>query len=151
MTLFVFAAAVIAVLSLGFVLRPLWGGNRAIAMATIGSTMVLAGLLYLLVGTPRALDSRQRQAPATLADAISQLQAELQRNPNQPEGWRLLARSQAAQGKALEARAAYAQAVKLAPDEPDLLTEAAEARAMANDARRFDDEAVAMRLRRESR
>jgi cytochrome c-type biogenesis protein CcmH len=143
-TLFVIAATVIAVLVLGFVLRPLWGGNRGVALAMIGSTAVLAGLLYLLVGTPRALDLSQRRAPETLADAIGQLQGELQRNPNQPEGWRLLARSQAARGNVVEARDAYAKAVKLAPDEPDLLAEAAEARALANEARRFDGEAIAL-------
>ena len=144
MTLFVIAATVIAVLVLGFVLRPLWGGSRGIAVAMIGSTTVLAGLLYLLVGTPRALDPSQRRAPETLADAIGQLRSELQRNPNQPEGWRLLARSQAAQGNVVEARDAYAKAVKLAPDEPDLLAEAAEARALANEGRRFDGEATAL-------
>lgn len=144
MTLFVIAAALAAVLVLGFVLRPLWRGNRGIALMMIASVTVVAGLLYLLVGTPRALDPSQRHAPETLAEAITQLQNELQRNPNQPEGWRLLARSQAAQGNAAQARDAYAKAVKLAPDEPDLLAEAAEARALASEGRRFDDEAIAL-------
>ncbi|QNP42032.1 tetratricopeptide repeat protein [Lysobacter terrestris] len=113
----------------------------------IASIAIVAGLLYLLVGTPRALDPAQRRAPDTLADAVGQLEAELRRNPNQPEGWRLLARSQAAQGRVVEARDAYARAVQLAPEEPDLLAEAAEARALASPDRRFDDEAVAL-LRR---
>ena len=142
MTLFVIATVLLAALVLGFVLRPLWRDNRGVAVMMIASVTVVAGLLYVLVGTPRALD--QQRAPETLADAITQLQAELQRNPNQPEGWRLLARSQAAQGKTTQARDAYAKAVKLAPDEPDLLAEAAEARALANEQRRFDDEAVAL-------
>lgn len=147
MTAFVIAAAVLAVVVLGLVLRPFWLGNRGAATAMMASLAVVAGLLYLLVGTPRALDPAQRRAPDTLADAIGQLQAELQRNPNQPEGWRLLARAQAAQGRVQEARDAYTQAVKLAPDEPDLLAEAAEARALADPNRRFDDAAVAL-LRR---
>ncbi|MFC5577758.1 tetratricopeptide repeat protein [Lysobacter niabensis] len=142
MTLFVIATVLLAALVLGFVLRPLWRDNRGVALMMIASVTVVAGLLYVLVGTPRALD--QRRAPETLADAITQLQAELQRNPNQPEGWRLLARSQAAQGRTTQARDAYAKAVKLAPDEPDLLAEAAEARALASEERRFDDEAVAL-------
>jgi cytochrome c-type biogenesis protein CcmH len=143
-TAFVIAAAVLAVVVLGLVLRPFWLGNRGAATAMMASLAVVAGLLYLLVGTPRALDPAQRRAPDTLADAIGQLQAELQRNPNQPEGWRLLARAQAAQGRVQEARDAYTQAVKLAPDEPDLLAEAAEARALADPNRRFDDAAVAL-------
>ncbi|HEU0306882.1 MAG TPA: tetratricopeptide repeat protein [Lysobacter sp.] len=144
MTFFVIAAAVIAALVLGLVLRPLWHGNRNVALAVAASITVVAGLLYLLVGTPRALDPAQRQAPGTLADALAQLQTELERNPNQPEGWRLLARAQAAQGNAVQARDTYAKAVKLAPDEPDLLAEAAEARALADATRRFDDEATAL-------
>jgi cytochrome c-type biogenesis protein CcmH len=143
-TVFVIAALLIAVLVLGAVLRPLWRGNRNVALATMVSMAIVAGLLYLLVGTPRALDPTQRRAPETLADAVAQLQAELKRDPNQPEGWRLLARAQAAQGRPQQARDAYAEAVKLAPDEPDLLAEAAEARALANPDHRFDDASVAM-------
>jgi cytochrome c-type biogenesis protein CcmH len=75
---------------------------------------------------------------------VARLQAELQRDPNQPEGWRLLARSHAAQGRFTDARDALARAVKLLPDDPDLLVEAAEARALAAEGRRFDEEAVAM-------
>ncbi|WP_460711019.1 tetratricopeptide repeat protein [Lysobacter terrae] len=133
-----------AALVLGFVLWPLWRGNRAVAAAAVASIAIVAGLLYALVGTPRALDASQQQAPATLDDAIAQLKSELERNPNQPEGWRLLARAQAEMGHAAQARDTYAQAVKLAPDEPDLLAEAAEARALADPQRRFDDQAVAM-------
>lgn len=144
MTLFVIAAALIAVLVLGLVLRPLWRDSRGVALSMAASMAVVAGLLYLLVGTPRALDPSQRRAPETLADAVSQLTTELKRNPNQPEGWRLLARAQAAQGHLAEARDTYAKAVKLAPDEPYLLAEAAEARAMASEGRRFDAEAVAL-------
>lgn len=144
MTVFVIAALLMAVLALGVVLRPLWRGNRKVALAMMSSIAIVAGLLYLLVGTPRALDPTQRRAPETLADAVSQLEAELNRDPNQPEGWRLLARAHAAQGRQEQARDAYAQAVKLAPDEPDLLAEAAEARALAAPDRRFDVEALAM-------
>lgn len=144
MTIFVIAAALLAVLVLGVVLRPLWRGNRGVALTLAASLAVVAGLLYMLVGTPRALDPAQRRTPATLTDAMTQLQTELERNPNQPEGWRLLARAQAAQGNATQARDSYAKAVKLAPDEPDLLAEAAEARALASKDRRFDDEAIAL-------
>lgn len=147
MTVFVIAAALLALLALGFVLRPLWRESRGVAVGTFGAVAVVAALVYVLVGTPRALDSVQRRAPDTLADAIGQLEAELKRNPDQAEGWRLLARAYAAQNRTTEARDAYAQAVRLAPDDPDLLAAAAESRALASQDRRFDDEAVAM-LRR---
>jgi cytochrome c-type biogenesis protein CcmH len=70
-TVFVIAALLIAVLVLGAVLRPLWRGNRNVALATMVSMAIVAGLLYLLVGTPRALDPTQRRAPETLADAVT--------------------------------------------------------------------------------
>ncbi|HJW45376.1 MAG TPA: tetratricopeptide repeat protein [Lysobacter sp.] len=144
MTAFVIAAALLALLALGFVLRPLWRDSRIVGLGMFTGIATVAGLLYLLVGTPKALDPAQRRAPETLADALTQLQAELQRNPDQPEGWRLLARAHAAQGQAKEASDAFAEAVKLTPDDPDLLAEAAEARARASEDRRFDDEAVAL-------
>lgn len=144
--MFAVAAALMAALVLAFVLRPLWRERRNVAVVAGISIATIAGLLYLLIGTPNALDSAQRP-PETLTDAVKQLEAELQRNPNQPEGWRLLARAQAAQGRTTEARDSYSQAVKLLPDEPDLLAEAAESRALANNGRRFDDEAIAL-LRR---
>lgn len=146
-TTFVIAAVALAVAALGFVLRPLWRDNRAAGAGLFAATVVVAGLLYVLVGTPRALDPAERRGPETLADAITRLEAELQRNPEQPDGWRLLGRAQAAQGRYAEARDALAKAVQLAPDNPDLLVEAAEARALAAEGRRFDPSAIGL-LRR---
>lgn len=144
MTAFVIASVVLVLLVLGYVLHPVW---RARPLAGIGVLAVLVfatALLYTVVGTPRALDPAERQSPQTLSDAITQLQGELERDPNQVEGWRLLARAFDAEGRLPEARDAFARALKLAPDEPALLAEAAEARAKAADGRRFDAEAIAM-------
>lgn len=141
---FVVSAALLALSALGFALRPLLRDTRGIGLGLLGSFATVAALLYLLVGTPRALDPAQHRAPDTLAEALTRLEAELQRNPDQPEGWRLLARAHSAQGRTAEARDALARAVKLTPDDPDLLVEAAEARAIANQSRLFDEEAVAM-------
>ncbi|MGO4781069.1 tetratricopeptide repeat protein, partial [Lysobacter sp. 2RAB21] len=94
--------------------------------------------------TPNAFNPQQQRGPETLAEAVTQLEAELERDPNQIEGWRLLASAYTAEGLSAKARDAYARAVKLAPDNPDLLAEAAEARALATRDRRFDADAVAM-------
>lgn len=144
MTLFVLTAALLACACLAYVLRPLWQARRATGLALVASLALVSGLLYLLVGTPQALDPAQRLGPQTLGDAVVQLQERLRAQPDQPEGWRLLARALAAQGRAVEARDAYARAVKLTPDDPDLLAEAAEARALAAPEHRFDDAAVAL-------
>ena len=142
-------AALATALTLGvlaFVLRPLWRGRAApLPVLSLVAALMLAMFgLYRLVGTPAALDPAARKAPDTLQDAIAQLQAQLQRDPRQVEGWRLLGRARAANGQAEQAREAYARAAKLAPDEPDVLVEAAESRALADPQHRFDAQAVAM-------
>lgn len=148
MTVFVIAAAVLALGTLAYVLRPLWAtrtSGRPLAGAALVAVLAMTtALLYALVGTPNALDPAQRAAPQTLAEAVTQLEAELERDPNQVEGLRLLGRSYAALERRADARDAFARAIKLAPDDPDLLVEAAEARAMANAGNRFDADAVAL-------
>jgi len=144
MTAFVIASALLVLLVLGYVMRPVWRARPAAGVGVVVTLAVATGMIYTLVGTPRALDPAQRKAPETLSEAITQLRTELERDPNQVEGWRLLARAYDAEGRLPEARNAYARAVQLAPDEPALLAEAAEARAKAADGRRFDAEAVDM-------
>ena len=142
-SLFVVIATVIALLTMALVLRPLWRERPAPAIAAVAMLAMLTLGLYRLVGTPAALDPAMRQVPATLPDAIAQLETELQRNPRQVEGWRLLGRAYADGQQPAKARDAYAQAAQLAPDDPDVLVEAAEARALASPQRRFDVQAVA--------
>jgi cytochrome c-type biogenesis protein CcmH len=101
-------------------------------------------MTYLAIGTPAALDTAQREMPKTLEDAIAKLEGELQRDPNQVEGWRLLGRAYIAQGDSAKAAQALTHALKLMPDDPDLLAETAEMRALATPERRFDAEGVAM-------
>ncbi|HET8819616.1 MAG TPA: tetratricopeptide repeat protein [Xanthomonadaceae bacterium] len=140
---FVVAALALAALVALVVTRPLWRATRGAAVAIGTGLVVCAGLLYLLVGTPASLDPATRAAPASMADAIAQLEAELARSPRQVEGWRLLGRAQRARGRVEEAADAFARAARLLPDDPDVLVEAAEARAMANPRRTLDAQAVA--------
>ena len=144
MTVFVAIAALLCIATVAVLLRPLWRDARGVA-AGIGVVMLAStGLLYMLVGTPRALDGTAQQSPKTLGDAITQLEAELQRDPRQAEGWRLLGQAYQREGKPEKARDAYAKAVALLPDDTDLLAEAAQVRALADPRRLFDGEAVAM-------
>lgn len=147
MTGFAIASALLVLLSLGYVLRPLLQARALAGASLVAMLAIVTGLTYTLVGTPNALDPAQRVAPTTMTEAIDRLEAELERDPNQVEGWRLLGRAYAAEGRPADALDALARALKLAPDDPDLLTETAEARALAAEGRRFDAEAVAM-LRR---
>ncbi|MBB1087540.1 tetratricopeptide repeat protein [Lysobacter sp. SG-8] len=145
-SLFVLAAVVLAVLSLAWVLSPLWRQSRATGLALVAALLVLTGSLYFVLGTPAALDpsARRNEMPATLDDAIAQLEAKLAEDPAQPEGWRLLANAYLTQGNTGKAGQAFAKALSQSPDDPDLLAEAAEARAMADPERRFDGAAVSM-------
>ncbi|WP_372013168.1 tetratricopeptide repeat protein [Pseudoxanthomonas sp. 10H] len=136
-------ATAIALGVLGWVLWPLrrrgpWPWTAVVLLLGVGALA-----MYRLVGTPAGLQQAAAVAPQSLDAAVAELKAELERNPAQPEGWALLARSQAALGDPVAAREAYARAVQLAPDEPDLLVDAAESRALADPQRRFDAEAVA--------
>jgi cytochrome c-type biogenesis protein CcmH len=137
------AAATLA--AFGYVLRPVWRipAARLPAAGVVVGLALAAFLLYRLVGTPAALDPAARAAPATLQDAIAQLEARLQGDPSQVEGWRLLGQAYAGAKQPAKAAEAFAHAARLAPDDPDILVEAAESRALAAPEHRIDARGVA--------
>lgn len=141
---FIAAGLVLAVLTLVYVLRPLWRTRRVAGLSAVIGLVLATGLMYVAIGTPAALDSSQREMPKTLEEAIAKLEAELKRDPNQVEGWRLLGRAYVAQGQPGKAADALGRALKLMPDDPDLLTETAEMRALAAPQRQFDTQGVTM-------
>ena len=143
MTAFVAIAALLVIAVLAIVLRPLWR-QAPISTAALAGVLMLACVgLYRLLGAPAAMDPANLAAPKTLDDAVAQLEAALTRDPGQVEGWRLLGRAYGSQQQLAKAREAYAHAAKLAPDQPDVLVEAAEASALAAPEHRFDAQAVA--------
>ena len=144
MAAFIIISVLLTLVVLAVLLRPLWHVARgvAIGVGVIVATSTL--LLYQLVGTPQALNPAAVTAPATLGDAIAQLEIEMQRNPNQAEGWRLLGQAYQREEQSIKARDAYAKAAELAPGDAGILTEAAQSRALADDKRLFDAQAVAM-------
>ncbi|MEB1530015.1 tetratricopeptide repeat protein [Xanthomonas sp. WHRI 7945] len=139
------AAAVLAALVFAAVLWPLRRGRGGMALLVVAvlALGVASAALYALVGTPRALQAQNREAPRTLEDGVAQLKAALAKDPNRADGWALLARSQMSLGRPAEAAAAFARAVQLAPDEAQWLVPAAEARALADPQRQFDDQGIA--------
>jgi cytochrome c-type biogenesis protein CcmH len=141
---FLALSLLLAVLVAAFVLRPLWRDSRSVALGLGAGLLACTMALYLLVGTPTALDPRATRAPETIGDAIAELEATLAREPQMAEGWVLLGRAYRAEGRATEARDAFARAARLLPDDADVQVEAAEARALAAPGRRIDDDAVAM-------
>lgn len=141
---FVIAVVVVALLAFGVALRPLWRQTRGLAASVAVLLLAASAALYWLVGTPGAIElaANRPDTPRTLDEAIVQLRAALARNPDQAEGWVLLGRSLSSQQKFAEARDAFARAVALRPDEPDVLVAAAQARMLADDSGRPDPQAM---------
>jgi cytochrome c-type biogenesis protein CcmH len=144
MAVFLALSLLLSLLVLATLLRPLWPRMRALALGIGLVTLTSAALLYHLLGTPAALDPAARQPPRTLQDAVSQLQAVLNQNPDQPEGWALLGQAYRQLGRLDAARDAFARAAQLAPDDADILSEAAHSRALADPQHMFDAQALAL-------
>lgn len=103
--------------------------------------IVLLGAGYLLVGAPLALDPSVRASGADAGAQITLEQIEamtqklanrLKQEPNDPTGWAMLGRSYAVLGRHAEALPAFKQALALKPDDPNLLTDYADALAVTN-------------------
>lgn len=144
MIIFVLSAALLVLIAIAFATAPLWRQSRGLALSlTIALPLCVAGL-YQLQGTPAALDPANLRAPQNIDEAIAMLQARLEREPDNIEGWILLARSQAAQENYGLAVKAYARAKALAPDDADLGVEYAEALMRSAGAQGAPAEAVAL-------
>lgn len=105
-------------------------------------------LLYRIVGTPAALApgaSSTAQAPADhqqdMTQAIANLAAKLQQNPDDAQGWALLGRAYEATQQFAQARDALKRAYALAHDDPDTAVAYAEALALSGSTRRIEGEA----------
>ncbi len=140
---FVFSlfAVVTALVAFGLVLRPMWRARPRSAAALLAGLVVLTAGLYHLVGTPLALDATMVKRPATIEEAVAQLERNRDSFPDH-EGWVMLATAYARLGRNAEARDAWEQVLTREPDDANFLAAAAEARARADDANRFDDRAI---------
>lgn len=123
---------------------PLWRAGRLRSALALAAALGLGNAaLYAALGTPQALDAASRSAADDLAGNAAALRRSLQADPEQPEGWLLLARAEALLGNPAAAAAAWAEVLEREPDVPALLVEAAQARADADPQRRIDDQALA--------
>jgi cytochrome c-type biogenesis protein CcmH len=109
----------------------------------VGTAVALAGLLpaaavavYSAVGNPAAISPSATAGVAAraagghdaaeLAAAADQLKARLEQDNGHPEGWALLGRTLATLGRFTEAQDAFARAIALKPDDPELHAELGE-------------------------
>ncbi len=119
--------------------RSAWPGTRLAIALGLALPLVAIGL-YLLVGTPAALDpaagarsaqSTHQVTPEQIEAMVAQLAARLEREPNNAEGWTMLARSQAALGRYAESAKSYAKAIEYGGKNASVLADYADVLAMA--------------------
>jgi cytochrome c-type biogenesis protein CcmH len=112
-----------------------------------------AWLLYATLGepdalepgaltTPRALAQGPNGAPPDMEQAVAGLAERLRAEPDNLEGWLLLGRAYKTMERFEPARAALEQAWRLAPQDPDVMIEYAEALALAAPGRRFEGQSL---------
>lgn len=115
--------------------------TRARAAAiVVGIALPLASiLLYLGLGSPQGLDPRRESAaqgaphqltPEQIESMVVRLKQRLESNPDDGEGWFMLARTYTALGRFAEATGAYAKAEAKFPQDAQLLADYADSLAM---------------------
>lgn len=112
------------------------GGSRKTAIALLVLIPVLTVFGYAMLGNPKALDPVQTKAPQTMTpeqidEMVAKLAARLEANPDDLNGWLMLARSYKNLGRYADAAHAYGKAEKAVNEDPELLANYAEALAMA--------------------
>ena len=103
---------------------------------TIGVALAVplcALAIYFVAGSPQAL--KYKVSVEQTEGMLQKLAAHLQANPENFEGWTMLGRTYAAMGRFDRAAGAYANAVKHAPNDAQLLADYADALAMAQGGR----------------
>lgn len=110
--------------------------SRTLAVVLLLLMPVAALLGYTLLGNPKALDPAQtvaapRMTPEQIDAMVAKLAERMQANPDDLQGWLMLARSYKTLGRYADAAAAYGKAEKAVNEDPDLLASYAETIAMA--------------------
>ncbi|MCZ4306332.1 c-type cytochrome biogenesis protein CcmI [Zoogloeaceae bacterium G21618-S1] len=112
---------------------------RGWGIATVLLIPLLAGVIYLDIGSLEGLDPTQvggadthQVTPEQVEEMVATLAERLKQDPENAEGWFMLARSYNAMGRFAEAATAYAELAKRMPDEAQVYADWADALAAAN-------------------
>ncbi|VAV87025.1 hypothetical protein MNBD_ALPHA06-682, partial [hydrothermal vent metagenome] len=108
--------------------------SGSVAVASKADHIIFAGLaalvvigslgLYLVLGKPELLDNAKTEQ--ILPDPVAKLEAYLQENPKNLEGWQMLGWSYFRMGRYEKAKPAYETALRLEPENPETLSAYAE-------------------------
>lgn len=104
-----------------------WNGQRTAVVIALLFSLGAAGL-YGVLGTPAAIDpvAAQKSNDDQVAKMVSTLAARLQKNPDDPKGWAMLARSYKVLGRFAEAEQAFIKAGDAVNNDPNLLVDYAD-------------------------
>lgn len=117
--------------------RPAASTSRKSALILLIALPLAAVAGYALLGNPRALDPLQTQArsrvtPEQIEAMVGKLSNKLKQNPDDAQGWVMLARSYKALGRFAEAEEAYSHAGPVVDKDAVLLADYAEVIAQNN-------------------
>ena len=137
---FVVTVVLMVLIAIGVVVVPLLrrgrklGGPRSVfvlALLVIVAVPLITLGLYLKIGTPATLDGVATQPPAMNIDqALADLRVHLSQQPDDLQGWLLLAQTTTAMHQPSAARAAYDHVLKLDAESTDAMVGWAEADSM---------------------
>jgi cytochrome c-type biogenesis protein CcmH len=118
----------------GEALRP---ASRKTAFSLLVALPLAAALGYALLGNPRGLDpqytqKQERLSPAQIEGMVSKLAEKLKANPDDANGWVMLARSYKVLERFAEAAEAYSHAAAVVDKDATLLADYAEVLAQTN-------------------
>ncbi len=113
---------------------PAGGRIAAISLAVLIPLSALS--IYLWIGEPdglrpEALAAEHKVTPAEVDEMVARLAARLEKNPDDPRGWMMLARSYYVMQRMPEAVAAFEKAAQTVKDDADLYADYADALAMS--------------------
>ncbi|MHB1123969.1 MAG: c-type cytochrome biogenesis protein CcmI [Ramlibacter sp.] len=107
------------------------GAPRRTMIGIALAVPIVAGALYLRIGTPAAMDPLAMQAaaaghgqitsPEQLEQMVAALAQKLEQEPGNQKGWAMLARSYKAMGRPLDAQQAFERAGSFIDDDPEML------------------------------
>ena len=152
-TVFLIAAAAMVAVALAVLLLPLVrqgrksGRSRGVFAVALLIALVLplgTGALYLLVGTPAALNgvAAEAAAPISMQQALAELRTHLQQQPDDLQGWMLLAQTSSMLRQPADARDAFDHALKLAPNNAEAMIGWAENDSMTRSDHRIEGRAL---------
>ena len=140
MIIFIGFALLLTLLTLVWILRPIWGtksGTNKITVTIAAITLFGALGLYAFLGpivfsdfinqdakhetsTAKQVVDAEIDGDAQIKQMVTTLAAKLEANPNNPNGWVMLLRSYKVLGRYDEADAAYTKATRYVGETPEL-------------------------------